>query len=72
MKLDKISTGLVVTANVGVLVGLIFVLIELRQNQETLDASIQLTLSAAYQEISSRVVENRDFAEVLEKAFLET
>ena len=69
MKLDKISTGLVVTANVGVLVGLIFVVFELRQNQESLDASIQLALSAAHQEIASRVVENRDFAEVLEKSF---
>jgi hypothetical protein len=69
MKLDKISTGLMVTANVGVLVGLIFVVFELRQNQKSLDASIQLTLSAAHQEIASRVVENRDFAEVLEKSF---
>ena len=67
MKLDKISTGLVVTANIGVLIGLILVLFELRQNQESLDASVQLAISAAYQELSGRAVENRDFAEVMEK-----
>ncbi len=69
MNIDRMNSTLALTANIGILIGLFFVILELRQNQDTLDATIQLSLSAAYQEISSRVVENRDFAEVLEKAF---
>ena len=70
MNIDKINTTLALTANVGILIGLFVVVLELRQNQASLDASIQLTLSAAYQEISSQAVENGDFAEVLEKVFV--
>ena len=70
MNIDRISTTLALTANIGILIGLIVVILELRQNQETLDASIQLSLSSAYQEIASRPVENRDFAAVIYKGFV--
>ena len=69
MKIDRINSTLALTANIGILIGLFFVILELRQNQDTLDASIQLSLSSGYQEIASRPVENRQFAAVLVKAF---
>ena len=70
MRIDRINSTLALTANIGILIGLFFVILELRQNQDTLDASIQLSLSSGYQEIASRPVENREFAAVLYKAFV--
>lgn len=69
MQLDKLNTTLALIANLGVLLGLMFVVLELRQNQASLDAGIQLSLSSAYQDISSRLIENREFAAVLYKVF---
>ncbi len=69
MQIDKINTTLGLLANVGIVVGLFFVILELNQNQKSLNASIQLSLSSAYQEIASRPIENREFAVVLSKIF---
>lgn len=69
MKTDRINSTLTLLANVGILIGLVFLLVELRQNQASLDATIQLSLSASYQDIASRPIENREFAEVLGKVF---
>ena len=71
MNIDRINTTLALTANIGVLIGIFVIVLELRQNQASLDAFIQLSLSSAFQEIQSRPTENRDFATVLYKGFVD-
>ena len=53
MNLEKLSTTLAITANFGVLLGLVLVAWELRQNDHTLNASIQLSLSNSYEELAT-------------------
>ena len=56
--------------NVAVLVGLGLVIVELRQNERALSATVQLSLSASYQEIASRPIENAEFAATVRRMFL--
>jgi len=64
------STVEVVTvlANIGVLVGLMFVGFQLRLGQRTLEAEVQLGIGSAYQELASRVIENSDLRVAMETA----
>ena len=57
-------------ANLAVLVGLGLVLLELRQNDRVLAATVQLSLSSAYQEIASRPIENVEFAATVRRMFV--
>jgi len=68
MKFDKLNSTLTLTANIGVLIGLILLVIELRQNDNNLNASIQLSLSSSYEELATFGVENPAFAESMVKA----
>jgi len=62
-------TAAALMGNLAVLVGLAFVVVELRQNRQNLDATVELGVSAAYQDITSRAIENPQFAEVILKTF---
>ena len=59
-----------VLANLGVLIGLILVVAELRQNQVSLQAEIELNLASAYQEALGRSSENASVAELMQTAFV--
>lgn len=69
MKLKNINTVLTLTANIGVLIGLILVLIELRQNDDNLNASIQLSLSSAYENLATLAIEQPHFQQSLLRAY---
>ncbi len=69
MNLDSLNKWLTLLANTGVLVGLFVVVLELRQNDESLNSSIHFSLSEAFQDISARATENTDFAQSLAKLF---
>ena len=45
--------------------GLAIVVVELRQNRQNLDATVELGVSAAYQDTTSRAIENPKLAEVI-------
>lgn len=68
----SVSLGQAVTvlANLGVLVGLIFVVAELQQNRVALQAEIELDLAAAYQTTIGRGVDNASVVDLLQTAFL--
>ncbi|MEN8374564.1 MAG: hypothetical protein ABFS34_03880 [Gemmatimonadota bacterium] len=63
------SSTVALVANLAILVGLVFVIVELRQNQKNLDATVQMSLASAYQEVASRAVENPQFAETIFRMF---
>lgn len=63
------ATTAAVITNVAVLVGLAFVIVELQQNERNLAADVQLSLASAYQDLSSRPIENPDFAATLTRMF---
>ena len=67
----RISIGQAATilANIGVLVGLVFVILELQQNRVSLEAEIELSLAQSYQEAMGRSLENPAVAELLSTAF---
>lgn len=57
MKMEKLNTTLTLTANIGVLIGLFLVAYELRQNDDSLNASIQLSISSSYEELATFGIE---------------
>ncbi len=61
----SLGEGLAIVANLGVIVGLVFVWIELRQGQSQLKADVELSLAASYQEVLGRASENEHIAEVM-------
>lgn len=63
--------ALAVTANLGVVVGLIFVWVELRQNQTQLGADVELTLANSYQTALGRAVENDHVADIMMMSYLD-
>ena len=69
MKLEKLNTTLTLTANIGVLIGLLLVAYELRQNDNTLDASIQLSLSSSYEELATFGIENPNLSQSILRLF---
>ncbi|MDJ0907898.1 MAG: hypothetical protein QNI99_01810 [Woeseiaceae bacterium] len=60
----SLGEGLAIVANLGVVLGLIFVWVELRQSQTQLRADVELSLAASYQEVLSRASENEHLAEL--------
>jgi hypothetical protein len=65
----RINAILTLTANVGVLIGVLLVAYELRQNDNTLNASIQLSLSNSYEELATLALENPHLAEGIVRLF---
>ena len=65
----SIGEGLAIVANFGVIVGLIFVWMELRQSQTQLSADVELSLAASYQVALGRAVENDHVAELMMVAY---
>ena len=60
----SVGEGLTIVANAGVIIGLVFVWMELRHNQLQLRADVELSLATAYQTVLGRVVENPEMAEI--------
>ena len=67
----SLGEGLAIVANAGVIVGLIFVWVELRQGQTQMRADIELSLAEAYQSVLSRAAENDHVAEIMILAYEE-
>ena len=66
---NRWTTAATVVTNVAVLLGLGFVLVEIRQNEQEIAAQVHLALAASYQELSSRPIENPEFAATIVRAF---
>ena len=69
MNFKRINAILTLTANVGVLIGVLLVAYELRQNDNTLNASIQLSLSNSYEALATIAVENPILGEAIVRLF---
>lgn len=57
MKMENLHSTLTLTANIGVLIGIFLLVFELRQNDDSLNASIQLAISKSYEELATYVIE---------------
>jgi len=60
----SVGEGLAIVANLGVILGILFVWMELRQNQAQLVADVELSLAASYQAAMGRTIENEQVAEI--------
>ena len=69
MNMEKLNTTLTLTANIGVLIGLFLVAYELRQNDDSLNASIQLSISQSYEQLATLNIENESLQESLIEVF---
>ena len=67
----SVGEGLAIVANLGVVIGLIFVWMELRQSQTQLSAEVELSLASSYQTIMGRAAENDHLAELMLATYLE-
>ena len=65
----SVGEGLAIVANLGVVLGLIFVWVELRQSQTQLSADVELSLAASYQSVLGRASENDHLAELMSLAY---
>jgi len=60
-----------VLANVGVIAGIVFLAVELRQNNELLQAQTSYNLRESQTEVAESIFQNRDLATILEKKISE-
>ena len=67
----SLGEGLAIVANLGVVLGLIFVWVELRQSQTQLRADVELSLAASYQTVLGRASENEHVAEFMRTAYMD-
>ena len=67
----SIGKGLTILANVGLIIGLLFVWLELRQNQTQLKAEVELNLASGYQTALGRGVENPALVNIIGTAYFE-
>lgn len=65
----SIGEGLTILANTGLVIGLIFVWLELRQNQAQLNAEVELNLASSYQTALGRGVDNPALVDILGIAY---
>lgn len=70
MKPERFDRWLTIGANLAVLLGLLFVAVELRQNRTMIDAQTRHELSAGIVELLSAVAENSQLASVIRRADL--
>ena len=68
MKKIDVGQTIAVLANLGVIAGLVFVGLQLRQTQQALDVGLNQTETNVFQELQSRLIDNPEFAEVMVKA----
>jgi hypothetical protein len=68
MKMDKLNQWLAVLANFGVVVGIIFLAMEIRTNTATNRIAIQSSFSANWVDINGGIAHDRNFAVIFEKA----
>ena len=68
MNSDRLNRWLTLGANVGVLVGLIFVALEIRQANKIALVSTELGVRDAYSQLNETVYSNREVADVLYRA----
>ncbi|MEE8577426.1 MAG: hypothetical protein V3T31_09240 [candidate division Zixibacteria bacterium] len=68
MNFDKWNQWLSLLANFGVVIGIIFLALEVRTNTATNRIAIQAAFSANWVEINGDIAGNRDLAAVIEKA----
>jgi hypothetical protein len=68
MKIDSIRGWIEVTANVGLMIGIIFLVIELNQNAISQRTQARISLSERYSEQDGSVAENPQLAALLSKA----
>jgi len=66
-RLRRLNAWLTLAANVGVLVGIIFLVFELRQNTVAVRSAAASSLQSSYSDIELVIAGNRDFADVLVK-----
>lgn len=64
-------TAAALLTNLAVLVGLGLVIVELRQNQKALDASVQLSIAELYQAMGAQVLENPELAQTFQDMFFQ-
>ena len=65
----SLGESLAVIANLGVIIGLVLVWLEIRQSQTQLRADVELSLATSYQTAIGRTIENDHVAEVLMLAY---
>ncbi len=65
----SLGEGLAIVANIGVVVGIVFVWMELRNNQAQLSADVELSLAASYQTALGRTLENDHLADLMMMAY---
>lgn len=67
--MNKIDVGqaLTVLANVGVIVGIVFLVVELQQNNEVLELQLQSENRARVSEVIELVVENPEYVDLMTK-----
>jgi len=65
----SVGEGLAIVANLGVILGILFVWMELRQNEAQLVADVELSLATSYQTAMGRTIENGQVAEIVMIAF---
>ena len=63
--MKQLNTVLTLTSNIAVLIGIILVIIELRQNDDTLNATIQMSVSNSFEEIATLAIENPHYSQSL-------
>jgi hypothetical protein len=67
MNLDSVNRWLTLTANIGVLAGIIFLAYELQQNTVATQLETASNFQNSFSEIEMLISGNREFAELLEK-----
>ena len=65
----SLGEGLAIVANVGVIIGIVFVWMELRHNQTQLAADVEMSLAASYQTALGRTIENDKVADLMMLAY---
>jgi len=67
MDTDRLNKWLTLAANIGVLVGIVFLALEVRQANRIAITSTELAVRSAYSEVNNAIYTNRDLAELLAK-----
>ena len=70
-KTISLGESLAIAANLGVIVGLVLVWMELRQSQTQLAADVELSLAASYQTAIGRMIDNEQVRETMRTSYLD-